>query len=55
MKQYDLRVSGNIEGLTMNGLSGPELAGRWSTSEAVMRQRVSRGLATLRRQIRARG
>ncbi len=33
----------------------PELAGQWRTSEAVIRQRVSRGLATLRRQIRARG
>jgi RNA polymerase sigma factor (sigma-70 family) len=33
----------------------PELAAEGSTSEAVVRQRVSRGLATLRRRMRARG
>src|SRR5579859_3755529 len=30
MKQYDLRASGTIEGLTLQGISGPELAGRWT-------------------------
>jgi RNA polymerase sigma factor (sigma-70 family) len=33
----------------------PELAGEMSTSEAAVRQRVSRGLATMRRRLGARG
>ena len=49
----DQRIA--VSGHVVDGRGYPELAGRWSTSEAVMRQRVSRGLATLRRQIRARG
>ena len=49
----DQRIA--VSGHVVHGRGYPELAGRWSTSEAVMRQRVSRGLATLRRQIRARG
>lgn len=30
MDQYDLRASGNVDGLTLEGISGPEPAGRWT-------------------------